>query len=69
MALGPTRQKRVPDISPGGKGDWWVELTHFPHSFADCLEILEVSTSGALKPVQAHIEIALHLPGRFTLTF
>jgi len=39
------QQKWLPAISPAGKDGRWVGLTNLPLLYADCLEVLETSTS------------------------
>jgi hypothetical protein len=41
-------QKWVPEIFPGGKGDWCLVLTTSPPSFTDCLEFKLLETYGAV---------------------
>jgi hypothetical protein len=55
-------QKRVPGISPGGKGGRCVGLTILPSSCADCLEIWKPQTPGPSGPLQASNGTALPLP-------
>ena len=56
-------QKWVPGVSPGGKCGRCLRLTTLPPSFADCLEILRVSTSsspkGLSRPVMGYLYISL----------
>jgi hypothetical protein len=63
MALGltqPLTEMSIRNISWGGKGGWYEELTTSPPSSADCLEIWEPEPSGdvsVLKKIQVSCNV------------